>query len=34
MFAGSECAGENYNMRRLQTEEGKGVDIQVDERGG
>ena len=26
MFAGSECVGENYNMRRLQTGEGKGVD--------
>jgi len=29
MFAGSEGAGENYNMRTLQTEEGRGVDRRV-----
>jgi len=34
MFAGSEGAGENYNMRRLQTEEGRGVDRRVGECGG
>jgi hypothetical protein len=34
MFAGSECAGANYNMRRLQTEERKGVDRRVGERVG
>ena len=26
-----ECAGENFNMGRLQTEEGKGVDRWVGE---
>jgi hypothetical protein len=31
MFAGGECAGKNNNMRRLQTEEGKGVDRRVGE---
>lgn len=30
-FTGSECAGESYNMRRVQAEEGKGVDRQMGE---